>query len=423
MRGNDDVVDDDLGLAWETDEPGGRHSEPATRQFRRQRRENRRRKGRSYIALVISAALLLVIGLGVYWGIGQLRQLDAFQEFFADDYAEGDMGETITFRVGEGDGGTVIADNLVEAGVVKSRAAFVNLCEARRAECLSIQPGGYQVQLRSPAEVVFNILIDPSNKNTTQFTIQEGLSVIQTLHELARQTGIPLADFQAAANPAALGITPEWYQRTNGDGKPNAVEQRGSIEGFLFPNTYFYDPTYTAHDILKMMVDQFFVVANRVDLRGRAQALGISPYEVLITASLLEAEGLEQDFAKIARVAYNRVYKDMISCDCLQFDSTARYWQELQAGVPRQAGGSTGPLNDPNNPYNTYDKTPGMPLGPISNPGEAALNAAAHPADGDWLYFVVVRPDGTTAFASTLAQHCDYVREGIRNGVDLNPNC
>jgi UPF0755 protein len=145
---------------------------------------------------------------------------------------------------------------------------------------------------------------------------------------------------------------------------------------------------------------------------------------VLVTASLVQAEGLEVDFAKIARVAYNRAYKDMISCDCLQFDSTARYWLEVQAGVPLAPAPLTGAqLNDANNPYNTYDRTPGMPIGPIGNPGEAALNAAAHPAEGDWLFFVVVEPDGTTAFASTHAEHCDNVHRGIANGVDLDPNC
>jgi UPF0755 protein len=271
--------------------------------------------------------------------------------------------------------------------------------------------------------VVFNILINPANSVTTHFTIREGLTVIETLAELAKQTGLPLADFQAAAaNPASLGITADWYART--DGKPNAVEARSSIEGFLFPDTYNYDPNFTAHDILKMMVDQFKKVAAQVDLKGKASTLGISPYEVLITASLVQAEGREVDFPKIARVAYNRAYKNMISCDCLQFDSTARYWLEVKAGTPLPVGPLTAAqLNDASNPYNTYDKSPGMPIGPIGNPGEAALSGAASPATGSWLYFVVIKPDGTTAFASTQAEHCANVREGIRNGVDLNPVC
>jgi UPF0755 protein len=423
MRSSDDTVDDDLGLAWEEDEPRPGRGGVRTRQFRRQRQEKRRRKGRAYVAVVISAALLAVLGLVGFWGLSQLRKMESFNEYFASDYDVSEMGEPIAFRVQEGDGGTTIAVNLLEAGVIRSRTAFVNVCESRSTECQAIQPGSYMVRLRSPAETVFNVLIDPANKDSNQITIREGLTVIEVLPELAQQTGLPLADFQAAAaNPAALGITPEWYQRENG--KPNAVEARGSIEGFLFPDTYFYDPTATAQDILKMMVDQFFSVAARLDIKGRADFLGISPYDVVTTASLVQAEGLEPDFAKIARVAYNRAYKDMISCDCLQFDSTARYWLEVKAGTPQAPGPLTGgQLNDPSNPYNTYDKTPGMPLGPIGNPGEAALDAAANPADGDWLYFVVVRPDGTTKFAATHDEHCDNVREGINNGVDLDPNC
>jgi len=422
MRGNDDMVDDDLGLAWEEDAPKHR-SAPATRAFRRQRRDKRRRTGRAYAAVGIALVVLLVLGGVAVWGIGKIRNSERFQEFFASDYSESDMGAEITFRVEDGDVGTTIADRLVAEDIVRSRAAFLNVCESRETECTSIQPGAYPLQVHSPAETVFNILIDPTKQVTNQFTIREGLTVIQTLAELATQTGLPLADFQAAAaDPAALGITPEWYTREGG--KPNAVEARGSIEGFLFPSTYRYDSSLTAKGILQMMVDQFFAVAERVDLKGRAAELGIAPYDVLVTASLVQAEGLEVDFAKIARVAYNRAYKDMIGCDCLQFDSTARYWLEVQAGTPLPVGPLTAAqLNDANNPYNTYDKTPGMPIGPIDNPGEAALNGAAQPADGTWLYFVVIKTDGTTAFASTHEEHCANVRLGINNGVDLNPDC
>jgi peptidoglycan lytic transglycosylase G len=76
-------------------------------------------------------------------------------------------------------------------------------------------------------------------------------------------------------------------------------------------------------------------------------------------------------------------------------------------------------LNDPNNPYNTHGKK-GLPIGPISNPGEAALNGAANPATGNWVYFVAVDGNGTTKFAVTWSEFCGYKREAVRNGVQIS---
>ncbi len=413
---NDDTLSN-LDLAWEEEDA------PRTRQTRKKKRG---RKRRSYAALVLSVGVLVVLGAGVFVGIDLIKDIPRVREWLAADYEQGDMGEAVPggFEVRSGDGGTTIANRLLDAGAIKSVSAFLNVCEAQEQKCLSIQPGIYPVHRGSPAAVVFGILIDPLQRQLPpgikQFQIIEGMTVIQTLAQLEAQTGIPLADFQAAiSDPAALGITPDWYTRT--DGKPSAVTERGSIEGFLFPSTYQYDPdTATAHSILKQMVDQFFVVAQRAGVKDRATFLGISPYEVIVTASLLQKEGHGSDFDKIARVAYNRVYKDMISCQCLQYDSTAPYWLEVQQGTPRTPGPLTSAqLNDAGPPSNTDDKTPGMPIGPISNPSEAAIYAAGHPADGDWIYFVVVRTDGTTAFSSSWEEFCDDKIEGKANGVDL----
>jgi UPF0755 protein len=247
-------------------------------------------------------------------------------------------------------------------------------------------------------------------RSASMVTVREGLSLAQTLALLAQETGIPLADFQAAAaDPAALGIGPQWYART--DGKQAAVS---SIDGFLFPDTYEVDSSSTAHDILQRMVDQFFVVAQRVQLQSRAAALGMSAYQVLTVASIAQVEGLQVDFGKIARVVYNRLAHGMF----LGMDTTAIYWLELR-GQPRKPSGELthAELDDPNNPYNTGVSSAGLPLGPISNPGEAALTAALAPEVGDWLYFTAVDQAGTTRFAVTQSQRCRDIDEAIRNGV------
>jgi len=403
---------DQLRSAWDQDDPWQTHRpQPSQQRRRRKRRPERRSPGKRFFSWV----LLIALGLGVYWGVGFFQNNQRLKEMMAADYGQGDMGDEVDFVVKEGDGGTTIAVRLLEAGVIESRTAFVQVCESRRPECTSIQPGRYAVKLHSPAEVVFNILIDPKNRLVDKFTIREGLTVIQTLAELAEQTGIPLSEFQAAAaDPAALGIEAEWYTR---NGKPSAAADRKSIEGFLFPNTYQYDTTFDAHDILQLMVDQFFVVAERVHLKERAAAMNLAPYDVIITASIAQAEVHEIDFPKAARVIYNRAFKkDMV----LGMDSTENYWLELN-GKPMKPSGSllASELNDPANPYNTHGNK-GLPIGPISNPGEAALNGAANPATGNWVYFVAVDTNGTTKFAVTWSEFCGYKREAVQHGVQID---
>jgi UPF0755 protein len=406
------MLDQRLDLGWEEDEPRRRRGAPPSRQQRRRRKKRRRQKGKSYGALIISLILLLVVGAGVFWGVGQIQNNQSIREFLAADYGESDMGEEVTFQVRPGDGGTAIGANLLEAGVVKSRTAFVQVCEARATECRAIQPGSYTVRKGSPAEVAFGILINPQNVLASQFQIREGLSVIETLKRLSEQTGIPLADFEAAAkDPAALGIGPEWYARQ--DGKPAATT---SIEGFLFPDTYFFDPAATATDILKLMVDQFLAVATELGLPAQAAARQIGVYELLIAASIAQVEVKEPDFPKAVRVIYNRAYREGMN---LGMDSTANYWLELNGQATQNSGDLTAAqLDDPNNPYNTGTSSSGMPVGPISNPGKAALQAAGTPTDGDWLYFVAIN-DTTTVFATTYAEHCDNIATAIANGANL----
>jgi conserved hypothetical protein, YceG family len=405
---------DDDRRGWGDDRPRRRRPAPPNRraqQQRRRKKRKRRQKGKSYTALIISLSLLLLVGLGGYWGIVQLQKNQSIREFLAADYEQGDMGDEVTFRVEQGDFGSVIAANLLEAGVIKSRAAFVNICSTRKVECESIQPGAYKVQLNSPAKVVFEILIDPKNAITSKFTIQEGLSVIKTIKSLSEQTGIPLEDFQEAIkDPAALGIEPEWFQRL--DGKAAATT---SVEGFLFPDTYFFDPTASAADILKMMVDQFKRVANDVGLVQQAQARQIGVYEMIIAASIAQVEVKEADFAKATRVVYNRAYHDPPWV--LGMDTAVNYWLELQGQSEKSSSEMLdSEIHDLNNPYNTHDKA-GLPIGPISNPGKAALQAAANPEAGDWMFFVAIDQAGTTAFAVTEWEHCQNIATAIRNGV------
>ena len=146
-----------------------------------------------------------------------------------------------------------------------------------------------------------------------------------------------------------------------------------------------------------MMVDKAREVETELDLDGRASALGITKEQAVIVASLIEREASrETDRPKVARVIYNRLEADMP----LQLDSTVTYATKRTGDVF-----TTDAERKSDSPYNTY-KNAGLPPGPISSPGEKALNAALNPAKGDLLYFVTVNlQTGRTLFADDFAGH------------------
>ncbi|MDN6798345.1 MAG: endolytic transglycosylase MltG, partial [Propionibacterium sp.] len=178
---------------------------------------------------------------------------------------------------------------------------------------------------------------------------------------------------------------------------------QGSSEGFLFPDTYTFEPDFTASQVLTRMVDRFNQVAADENLEKRAAAAGRSPHDVLVVASIIERETSDHKYAPlVAEVIYNRLAQGMR----LQSDATVAYANNLEGKVT-----TTDEERGLNSPYNTY-MVDGLPPTPISNPGKAAIDAALAPASGDYLYFVTVNLDtGETKFASDSAGHDQNVKE------------
>jgi UPF0755 protein len=151
-----------------------------------------------------------------------------------------------------------------------------------------------------------------------------------------------------------------------------------NLEGFLFPATYDFLATTTTRRLVDDQLQAFGENWKKLDL-SYARSKNLTPYDVLIIASMIEKEALAPDERpKIARVIYNRLHAHMP----LGIDATIRYALD----VPGTESLRESQLNS-DTPYNTR-KFAGLPPGPIANPGLASLQAAAHPADGDWLYFV-----------------------------------
>ena len=178
------------------------------------------------------------------------------------------------------------------------------------------------------------------------------------------------------------------------------------IEGLIGPGTWNVNPSASPQEILESLISASSEHYVRSGLLDTATAMNMSPYNVLVVASLVQREAKPQDFAKVARVIYNRLAEHRK----LEFDSTVNYPLDRRevATTDGDRGNST--------PWNTYAND-GLPATPICSPGTDALNAAEHPEDGDWLYFVTIDPQGTTLFTRDYQQHLANIELAKRNGV------
>lgn len=341
--------------------------------------EPRRPKGRGATGVVVALVVLVLIGTaGVLGGRALLSRFGGS----APDYDGTGTGE-VRVQVVKGATASAIAETLENAGVVKSAAAFRAVArEDERA--LRIQPGWYRLRLRMSAAAALDLLLDPKARLRSRVTIPEGSTVERTLQLIAKNVdGVSLASLrEAARNPNALGLP---------------AYAKGRLEGFLFPATYDFEPGTSAVEVLTTMVREWETRAEGLDLAGRARALGITPYEALIIASLVEGEtGHASDRGKVARVVYNRLELPMR----LQFDSTVKYAWGLRGENKTRLFYRDLEIDSP---YNTY-RIDGLPPAPINSPGEAAFIAALDPTPGKWLYFVVIDKQGRSAFAETAEE-------------------
>ncbi|MEV7993291.1 endolytic transglycosylase MltG [Streptomyces sp. NPDC086077] len=179
---------------------------------------------------------------------------------------------------------------------------------------------------------------------------------------------------------------------------PNEAE--GNPEGYLFPATYPLPEGTTPEKVLATMVDTANKKFNGAPVAAGAQRNAMNVYQAVTIASIVQAEAATKaDMGKVARVVFNRLERGMP----LQMDSTINY--ALNRHTLKTTLGDT----RIDSPYNSYQRM-GLPPTPIDNPGEQAVRAALNPTQGDWLYFVTVKP-GDTRFTADYAQHQRNVTE------------
>ena len=210
-----------------------------------------------------------------------------------------------------------------------------------------------------------------------------------------------LRNAAAALPPEALAV-PQWAVAPVLAMGPD----HRRLEGLIAPGTWNVDPSAQPRDMLGALIAAGSELYEQNGLLNTATSLNMTPYQVLTVASLVQRESTPEDFAKVARVIYNRLAEQRT----LEFDSTVNY------ALDRIEVATTDGDRSQETPWNTYLR-PGLPATPICSPGLPALAAAEAPAPGDWLYFVTIDMQGTTLFTREYEQHLANIELARRNGV------
>lgn len=333
---------------------------------------------RNAFAVVLS--LVIVVGGTIFGGMKAWEAYDKWRT--AEDYINTAGTADVVVTIPAGSTLTAIGDILVQNDVVRSTKAF-SRAAASDSKAQSIQAGKYKLRTQIPAKTALAMLEDPKNIVHNKLTVIEGLRLADQVASLAQQTGVPVEQWNAAlAKPEELGLV---------------AYAQNHPEGFLFPDTYEYADNPNPTDVLKTMATKFQQVSDNLGVEEKAAALGLSPLQAIVVASIIDAEVNKEEYRPmVARAIYNRLKVNMP----LQLDTTVNY----ATGKSRNVF-TTDADRAVDSPYNTYKNT-GLPPFPIDAPSEAAIRAALNPADGDYLYWVVINVDtGETAFAKTYEEH------------------
>lgn len=317
-------------------------------------------------------AVVAILALAVGCGVGPSRC--------------GGAGEPACITVTIQRGATLdqAIDTLVAAGVLESDGGFRMYAKSRGLQS-SLKSGVYALPPRAGWRHVVSALSSGRGAEA-RFTVREGLTAAEVADVVARQLRIPRDSFIAALRDQsareAVALTPS----------------DSTVEGYLFPTTYVIPVGLGARELVRIMTREF-ETQWRPEWTRRLDTLQMTRHQIVTLASIVEAEvRYPPDREYVSAVYHNRLRRRMP----LQADPTVLYahgrrlprvWERhLQIASP----------------YNTY-RNPGLPPGPIGQPGKASLLAALYPKSVGYLYFVA-QPDGKHVFSETYKQHLAAIR-------------
>lgn len=411
-------ADDFFGARHEGDYderyPQGRAGPEYVEDARRRRPVRGRRRKGGALRWVAALAVVALLALGAWLGARELLG------FGYDDY-DGSGDSDVVIEVSGGDSTNTIAGKLRDADVVASSKAFTKASEDN-SKIRSIQPGFYAMKTRMSGTNAVSKFVDPTSRvgvlrvkagsqldDVTQpnGSVTDGL--LTQLHKAScapvngANTCIPVEELRQVAETAdltELGV-PQWAATD-----ASKAEPKHRMEGLIAPGVYDVRPGMNATETINAVLRDSVARLQAAGLPDSATAAGRSPYQTLIVASLVEREGVQQDFGKIARVIYNRMEDN----GRLELDSTVNYVldrPEIRTKQEDRARAGS---------YNTYQNT-GIPPTPISSPSKQALRAATNPDEGDWRFFVKCEKNGLSCFAASNEEHEQNRREAQARGA------
>ena len=342
------------------------------------KRKRKRRSGRAWITRIVVVIGFLAFMWGVYTVVNRGHE---WLQAKAAETTSTTLAATVKVTISPGMTATQVGQLLENKGVITSATAFVDLVDSRGSQ-ENLRPGTYQLPTRSQLiSVVDRLEKGQGSTNTFTVTLPEGLAASQVAAQLAKAGSV-----KNAATYLDLSKQPDKFVVPKIGGTQSKVT---TLEGLLFPDTYSLMTGDGPTELIGAQLAAFNKKTASLPWTN-AEALGLSPYQIVVVASMLEKEAnTPADMANVAAVVYNRIKKKMP----LQVDATVRYALDKW----------TAPLTDQDlkvdSPYNTR-VVKGLPPGPISNPGVAALSAALAPSKVDYLYYLTGK-DGKTHFTAS----------------------
>jgi UPF0755 protein len=324
------------------------------------------------IVAVVLASLALLAGTlalaGYVWYQTALSAVDARQL------------DKIPITITSGSTPSAIASQLYEKGLVRNTTAFMVYTRITDTQN-RLQAGSYRL---SPSESTPEIVghLTKGAVDTIDITFLPGATLAENRDVFMK------AGYTTDQIDKAFAEQPD---RPLFDGAPEDAD----LEGYIFGETYRVSAAASVQDILDVTFDQFEKVIEENDLRTGFAAQGLSLFEGITLASIIQRESIGGDEPQIAQVFLSRIEIGMM----LGSDVTYQYIAD-KTGVPRDT--------NLDSPYNTR-RYPGLPPGPIAAPGVASLRAVANPAEGDFLFFLS-GDDDVTYFGRTVEEHEANIR-------------
>jgi UPF0755 protein len=293
--------------------------------------------------------------------------------------------EKRTILVERGQSLDQVAGELRRVGLLRGRLGFQVLARLMGLD-RHIKAGQYEFALGTTVPGLLRALAHGMS-GLNLVTIPEGLTLLETGELLANHLGVPAAEFDSLGRDRA-------FCDSVGVAAP-------TLEGYLGPDTYEFLPGTPPEVALRTMVARQKEALRRASAGHDSLPLGLSPHQLLVLASIVEAEAQRaSERPRIAQVYLNRLAAGMR----LQADPTVAYG----LGMNPRSRLYLKQLRV-NSPFNTYLRA-GLPPGPICNPGEASIRAAMNPERAERALYFVARGDGSHLFARTYPEHLDNIR-------------